>query len=261
MQSSQHFLCASEDFPTSPGFQRPPGLGMRPAGIRESRAQSPHCTEPQKGLGLPPLPPPWLLQPTQAEMLTWFGSHPQPDGHCQSAGQFWSSRWWHQVSGRQNLVSTNSAHWHCPPTLFPEREEQGSMPPLPRDKLQPPLSCPQACSLGGLGISPCPGAEVVVSHHCPGGQDRGWGVSRGGQAGKPGERVSETCAQGNGLKGFANQVQGSAGVTPCLYPPLKTFSLREGKLFGGHLLRARHLAPHLSLPGQWMHLLLHRGGN
>lgn len=101
----------------------------------------------------------------------------------------------------------------------------------------------------------------MVSHHCPGGQDRGWGVSRGGQAGKPGERVSETCAQGNGLKGFANQVQGSAGVTPCLYPPLKTFSLREGKLFGGHLLRARHLAPHLSLPGQWMHLLLHRGGN
>lgn len=93
------------------------------------------------------------------------------------------------------------------------------MPPLPRDKLQPPLSCPQACSLGGLGISPCPGAEVVVSHHCPGGQDRGWGVSRGGQAGKPGERVSETLCPGKWSEGICKSGAGKRRGYPLSVPP------------------------------------------
>lgn len=160
------------------------------------------------------------MQPTRAEILTWFGSHPQPDGHCQSAGQSWSSQWWHQVSGKQK-VGTSLAHWHCPPTFFPERGEQMRIPLLPRDKPQPPLSSLQACSVGGLVISLRPGTEAVVSHHYPGGRTRGYQISGGGRQVSLGRKSLRPVPRKivNGLKGSPNQMQGSVGVNTCLYAP------------------------------------------
>lgn len=96
--------------------------------------QSPYCTEPLKDLELHPHSLPWLLQPSKAEILTWFGSHLQPGGHCRSAGQSWSSQRWHQESGSRRLAQVQ--HRYCPPTTFfpEERGDQMRMSLSLRDQ-------------------------------------------------------------------------------------------------------------------------------
>lgn len=88
------------------------------------------------------------------------------------------------------------------PTHFLSRREMraNEYAPAPwRPKPQPPICCPWACSLGGLGIQPCPGGNT-------GARDAGAWAEEGRKSLRP--VPSETL---NGLRGSTDQMQGSVG--------------------------------------------------